>query len=194
MAGLLTQARYRILRLRHDWWFRWAHDPLCERLGGGVLAIGRLRICRSCVAMYSGVAVGGATAVAAPGLALSRAAPALWLMAAGSLAGASRPSIYGGLSRPRKDGVRFGTGVTAGALVSFLIARRWAWSAFLTSGAGIAYRVLTLARAKAKATACDGCPELESTTVCSGFAQQAVALRAYERDASEIAMRAYRPA
>ena len=193
LHNLAKRAQFGTLRLRHDWWYRWAHDPLCERLGGGVLTIGRLRICRSCTAMYSGIAVGGAAALTAPMIGRAALAPAVWIGAASGLAVASTPDTYASLSRGTKDGIRSGTGVGGGLLLAFFRARRWGWATMLTAIAAGGYRVLTQARAQAKAHACDGCPELDGQVICSGFAQQAVALRAYEQQASELAMRTYRP-
>ena len=189
MHKLVVDARYRWLRLRHDWWYRWAHDPLCDRLGGGVLKIGKLRLCRSCVAMYAGVGTGLAASASLPTLGAAAVGPYAWLGAAGAAAGASAPQPYKRLNRRMKDGLRFGTGVLAGLLPAFARSERWRWFAALVAVAGAGYRILTLARAKAKSAACDGCPELETEGICSGFAQQAVSLRAYEAAASDLAMR-----
>lgn len=188
MRQLIAGLRYRALRLRHDWWYRWAHDPLCDRLGGGVLTIGKLRLCRSCLAMYSGVAVGGAVAVTNPAIGAASFAPQAWLAGAAGASVSSVPQVYGRLGRRSKDGLRFGTGVLGGGLLTFAIARRWQSFTVLAALAAAGYRILTLARAKAKATACDGCPELDIEGICSGYAQQAVSLRAYEHVASELAM------
>lgn len=189
MRRIIVGARYRALRLRHDWWYRWAHDPLCDRLGGGVLTIGKLRLCRSCVSMYCGIATGGAVAVANPAVGAAAFAPHVWLGGAGAASAASLPQIYGDLPRSAKDGVRFGTGALGGGLLAFAVARQWQRFGLLATIAATGYRVLTLARAEAKATACDGCPELHAPGICSGYAQQAVSLRAYENAASELAMR-----
>lgn len=188
MRRLFVAARYRALRLQHDWWYRWAHDPLCDRLGGGVLKIGKLRLCRSCVAMYAGVVMGGSVAIANPAIGATAVAPQLWLGGAASAGAASLPQIYGQLPRPAKDGLRFGTGVLGGGLLAFAAARQWQRFAVLATLAAGSYRVLTLARANAKASACDGCPELHAEGICSGYSQQAVSLRAYEHAASELAM------
>lgn len=181
--------RYRVLRLRHDWWYRWAHDPLCDRLGGGVLRIGKLRLCRSCLAMYAGLGTGVAVAASAPPLGIAVRFPQVWIGPAGLVSAASLPGPYGRLSRTAKDGLRFSTGLLGGLLSSLALAQRWKPFALLAAAAAGGYRFLTLRRAAAKATACDGCPELTSEGICSGYAQQAVSLRAYERDASELATR-----
>lgn len=187
MGRFIVGARYRALRLRHDWWYRWAHDPLCDRLGGGVLKIGKLRLCRSCVVMYSGVAAGAAVAVTNPLLGATSAAPRVWLGGAATASVASLPQTYGNFGRPAKDGVRFFTGVLGGGLLTFVTARQWQRFAVIAAVAATGYRVLTQARAKAKASACDGCPELHEPGICSGYAQQAVSLRGYEHAASELA-------
>lgn len=189
LASRVRRVRHGLLRLRHDWWFRWAHDPLCERLGGGVLTIGKLRLCRSCVAMYSGTACGLAVTVVAPGAGAVARFPAVWLGGAGAAAAASVPPVYAVLPRSAKDGVRFGTGVLAGLLPALGRAGRWRPFVGLVAVAATGYRVLTLARADAKASACDGCPELDAPGPCSGYEQQVVALRGYEEAASELAMR-----
>ena len=191
----LGSLRSRALKLRHDWWYRWAHDPLCDRLGSGVLSIGKLRLCRSCASMYAGGAIGIATAIAAPGVASGPAAPATWFGVAGSLGVASVPDTYGPLPRPAKDVIRSTTGFMLGLLRAFPLARRWYASAALGVATVASYRFLIAKRAQAKASDCDGCPELAALhagelDVCSGFAQQAVSLRAYERDASALATRA----
>lgn len=185
----LDPLRFRWLRLRHDWWFRWAHDPLCDRLGGGVLRIGRLRLCRSCAVMYAGVVGGAAIGLSVRRVGRWPAAPLVWLGSVAVAGGLSMPAAYRRLDRPAKDAVRGATGVEAGLLAALPLARRWGWSAVLAGVAAAGYRLLTRARAKAKAKACEGCPELELDRVCSGYSQQLVSLRAYERQASELRMR-----
>ena len=189
LQNAVTAVRYRALRLRHDWWYRWAHDPLCDRLGGGVLKIGKLRLCRSCLAMYTGVVVGGAITLSQPAAGAWRLAPHAWAASAAAAGSASLPEVYRHLPRRGRDGLRFTTGILGGLLPVLGLARRWTPFLGLSAAAAGSYRVLTLKRAASKATACDGCPELQEEGICSGYAQQAVSLRAYERDASEIAMR-----
>lgn len=171
--------------LRHTWRHRFAHDPLCERHIGGSVQLGSARVCRSCLAMYGGAAVGVASLAVAP----HRAWPRLWLVATGLTSGISQPDHYAGLSRRQKDAVRGTTGFLAASLLRFGLARRWGWFAGSTALVVIAYRRLTAARAARKATACDGCPELAEPGVCSGFATQAVELRRYEESASARATR-----
>ena len=189
MRQLLLRWRYGALRPRHDWWYRWAHDPLCDRLGSDVLAIGKLRLCRSCIVMYAGMASGAIVATTQPVVGAARFAPHVWAGTAAVVAGASIPQVYGPLPRPAKDAVRFGAGILVGIVPAFARARRWHAFVGLAATAAVAYRVLSLARVKNKATACEGCPELHAEGICSGFSQQAVSMRAYERAASDIAMK-----
>jgi hypothetical protein len=48
------------------------------------------------------------------------------------------------------------------------------------------WRIYFRAREGRKALACDGCAEIGSGRVCSGFAEQAAHLRDYEREATEL--------
>lgn len=63
-------------------------------------------------------------------------------------------------------------------------------SATLATMGGLYFAMIKLRR-RAKAHQCDGCPELlqlNGSGICSGFSEQAVSLRAFEEDASRLAM------
>ena len=51
---------------QHAWTFDWAHKPLCERFGADVVRLGRLHLCRGCLALRAGVLLGAVTLELAP--------------------------------------------------------------------------------------------------------------------------------
>ena len=168
------------LHFRHGWRYRFAHKPLCDRFAHDVLRIGPLHVCRSCTLLYAGIATGFAA------WALLPASP--WALAAAlaSVLLPSAPQVYTRLPRHVRDVLRFGAGLllpmavavgVAGRLIPALGALAVMW------GFWRLYFHLRLAR---RATACNGCPELNAGGICSGFAQQANAFRQYEEAASAL--------
>lgn len=190
MIGFLADLR---LRRAHDWTWRWAHHPLCARFRPDVLRVGRLHLCRSCTALWSGLVT--TLALCAWPLA---ALPNATLTVAGAaglalVAFLSPPRRFARLPRAVRDLVRGAMGALA-ALVAILVLR----GAFLPGGLLAMALIATLlvlrsSRERSRAHRCEGCPEL-GAGVCSGYALQAEDLRRWESAAVErLARRGFQP-
>jgi len=197
------------LRIAHEWPFRFAHHPLCERFGSDVLRIGRLHVCRSCTALWSGFVAGGlATALAPAPL------PAVPLAVAGAaalvpIALASPPRVHGRLPRPVRDLARCASGVLASLALVLALRGALLPGCLLALGLTGVFLALSGSRQRGRGRRCDGCPELdtgfapESGTgsgpgsgkgVCSGYALAAEQLRAWEEaEVARLAARGFRP-
>jgi hypothetical protein len=105
------------------------------------------------------------------------------LVAAGSLVvplvTLSVPRRYANFPRLLKDVLRLATGVFLGLLLGLLVTPLW-WVTLAAVGPLLVlHRVFARSRRRVKAHDCDGCPELGCPGVCSGYAQQAQAIRGY---------------
>jgi hypothetical protein len=159
--------------LRHSWWYRFAHRPLCDRFEGGAFRIGKLRLCRGCTWLWFGVVVGAVVAIG-PGVAVPPAAALL----AVSL-GLSHPRLYRKLPRLLRAALRVSMGAGA-ALLLFRVVHGELLVPGVAAVVLLALRhVYVRVRAKLKREACEGCPELGAPGVCSGYARQAEAVRAW---------------
>lgn len=170
--------RLRLLWLAYAWPFRWAHKPLCDRFHEGVLHVGRLHLCRGCTLLYSGL---GASAAALATLRPDSATVAGLLAVVGTVCAlGSHPALHGRWPRPVRDGLRFATGALPAFAVALFATGAPALGALAALGLAVLYVAYARARSGRKARACDGCPELGTDGVCSGFQLQAAAMRAYD--------------
>ena len=173
-------------RRRHDWWFRWAHHPLCARFREEVLRIGRVRVCRSCALLYAGL-------VAFVLLPLSTGGLGPWLLPIfyGSTAVVlipSHPRWYHRYSRGTRDLLRFAAGVWIALLVGLFI-EGWYLLGFVNLAAAfLLHRYYGRVRGEKQCGMCDGCPELAAPGICSGYREQATSLRELEEQLSSRAM------
>lgn len=167
---------------RHTGWFQFAHKPLCDRYAHDVLKVGRLRICRSCTALYCGMFA----TVAALSF-LSHSATLLWTMtlAVGTFTlAASWPTWYARWSRPFRDVLRGGLGAWLGMLAVLAI-KHHSWPAVAGMVALIPlYRAFQRRRQSLKQLRCAGCAEL-GKGICSGYEQQAVSIRNFTLEVEE---------
>lgn len=159
------------------WWFQFAHGPLCRRFRSDTLRLGRLHLCRSCTVLWAGLLLAWAVVLGFGG-------DGQWpLVAAGSLVvplvTLSAPRRYAHFPRLLKDVLRLAAGVFLGLLLGLLVTPLW-WVTLTALGPLVALqRVFARSRQQVKAHDCDGCPELGGPGVCSGYAQQAQAIRGY---------------
>ena len=180
--------RLKWLWLRHTHTFNWAHKPLCDRFKPGVLRIGKLHVCRSCLFAYSGMLIGGIAALVYSTFIVTMRLPWLACILAPVII-LSYPRLYKRLSRFIQDGLRFAMGVLLGFIPFFLIYRNFA-SALLCIVVMFAFwRFYFHQRRLRKRQACEGCPELNLPEICSGFQQQAAAIRLYEIEATDFMYR-----
>jgi len=182
-----TRWRLKGLWLAHAYSFAWAHKPLCARFDRDVLRLGRVRLCRSCACVYGGMLFALAGGLAWTETVREYGHIGLCLLAVPTLA-LSMPWVYHRLPRRMRDGLRFTLGSVI--VLSGLAVWQGHW---LPGGIGlvvmlVAWRFYRRSRGIHKQHACDGCPELGSRTVCSGYAYQADLIRAYERTATDLVL------
>ena len=167
----------RALWYRHAWWFQWAHKPLCSAYSEDVVRVGRLRLCRSCVAAYL-----GATAALAGVLWLQPTVTTLvlaWLIVTTTVAVGSYPPLYQRHGRGTRDVLRG----LLGASIPLALAPLWSSSV----GTGIIMiggllglrKIYGRIRATLGRTACASCEEM-GRGICTGYSAQAISIRAYE--------------
>lgn len=161
---------------RHGWPVRFAHHPLCARHRNETWRVCGAYLCRGCVSLLGGLALGTVGVIVAGGpwtaaIAAVLVPPVLAL---------SWPSWYPRVSRALRDLARFALGLVI-ALGSHAIfsapAKLWPL-ALLGAALWWLYR---LTRRRVNARRCDGCPEL-GLGVCSGYARHARAMRAVAAD------------
>lgn len=105
----------RWLSLRHGWPVRWAHHPLCARHAHETWRIGRLHLCKGCVALATGVSAGTAAVLVAGG---PWCAWTLAVIGPAAFA-ASWPPLYHRLPRWLRDLLRVLTGASI-ALIAWV--------------------------------------------------------------------------
>jgi len=192
MQGLETRGfkfRCWFLWLRHSYRFRWAHRPLCERFHAGVLRIGPVHLCRSCICVYGGL-IGFAVLCACVGaLRVSVTSWLLGLMVPTVIL--SMPLLYRRLPRPLKDVLRFGMGACI-SLCGYAMLRGNIFVAAACVGVLFLFWKMYFAmRRRQKAEACQGCPEYGIESICTGCRVQAEAIRAYETEATHFLLASY---
>ena len=183
---LREQLTQRWLWWRHSYPFRFAHKPLCDRLGSRVLRVGHVHLCRGCSLLYIGVAIGFALAL------LVEITPAARFVLAYGVAVpaflASWPSWYARLPGAAKDLSRLAVGAAVVWLCSFLWWGPW-WLGLANVAALVFARQFYVAQRRRRLRrACDGCPELGAGEICSGFSLQAACARRFEEAASQQLM------
>ena len=177
VSGWRTRAVLAALWWRHAYSFAFAHRPLCDRHRDGVLRVGHVHLCRSCVLLYAAAA---ATALTASFADLPYAAfvPGFYALMVGVLV-LSYPTLYERFPRSAKDMLRVAAGVLLVLLVVFP-AYGPVWLGVLNIAAfAVGYRVSLNEFRRWKQHACDGCPELGLGRICGGYCQQADAVRNY---------------
>ncbi len=187
-SNLIFNIHLKWMWLRHTHTFNWAHKPLCERYRSGVLRIGRLYVCRSCLFAYSGILIGVIAALVYPthiaDLKLTRL-----LFVLVPVVVSSYPRLYKKLPRFSQDILRFVMGGIIGIIPFLLIHRNFISGIICVFVMGVFWRIYFHQRKIRKLHACDGCPELDIPKICSGFQHQSEAVRLYEIEATELLYR-----
>lgn len=187
-SNLIFNVHLKWMWLRHTHTFNWAHKPLCERYKSGVLRIGKLYVCRSCLFAYSGILIGIIAALVYPthiaGLELTRL-----LIVLVPVVVSSYPRLYKKLPRFSQDILRFVMGGIIGIIPFLLIHRNFITGITCVFVMGVFWRIYFHQRKIRKLHACDGCPELDLPKICSGFQHQSEAVRLYEIEATELLYR-----
>ena len=190
-SNLIFNIHLKWMWLRHTHTFNWAHKPLCERYRSGVLRIGRLYVCRSCLFAYSGILIGIIAALVYPThLADLKLTRLLFVLV--PVVVSSYPRLYKKLPRLSQDILRFVMGGIIGIIPFLLIHRNFISGITCVFVMGVFWRIYFHQRKIRKLHACDGCPELELPEICSGFQHQSEAVRLYEIEATELLYRSGR--
>jgi len=178
IGWLRARARDRWTWWRHTWTFQVAHKPLCEHYAHDVLRLGRLRVCRSCTCLYTGLTLGVIVSALLPagplmiwGTALTLAALVLPL---------SFPRWYPRWSRGARDLLRGGSGVAIAGLLAPLWLGEPALGLSTLATIVAVYVWFSRVRREKKLRYCEGCSELNTAGVCSGYKHQAERIQAYE--------------
>jgi hypothetical protein len=173
---MLPAWQQRAIEWRHAWPVRFAHHPLCARHRHETWKLGRLYLCRGCVALAAGITAGTTAVVGFGGPWFAAVAAVLTPIV---LAG-SWPALYARLPRAIRDALRvlLGLWLTIGAAT---VASAWPWLWPVVPAVALAWWAYRRQRQRVMARRCDGCPEL-GKGVCSGYAEHARAMRAIADD------------
>ncbi len=181
---LKTTMQMKWLWLKRTAPFNWAHKPLCSRFASDVIHVFGLHVCRSCTAVYLGclAAVLGlwighpdGGMVLWPGIGLSAVVFPL-----------SAPKLYKRWPRWFRDILRFSVGAVFPFYLYLGLNGYAPIAATLLLLLAVFWRVYFSLRGKRKSRACDGCEHLSAGEICPGYALQAVAIRKYEQEATDI--------
>ena len=174
------------------WWlwlacsyrFRWAHRPLCARFRSGIIRLGGLHLCRSCVCAY-----GGITSCVLL-LALLRPSVAAAGMALGGMGiptlALSGPWCYKKLPRVVRDLLRLAMGAIIALCGYLLLCRELIIAVPIAIVLLIFWMGYFKVRRKQRLHACDGCEELSDKGICTGCRLQAEGVRRYEETATQL--------
>jgi hypothetical protein len=164
--------------------FRWAHRPLCGRFRSGVIKLGNVHLCRSCICAYCGILTCGILLMLFQP-SVSRAVIVLAGLSVPTLV-LSGPWCYKKLSRVTRDILRWTMGSMIALCVYLLICRELMIALPVTAVLVTFWRLYFKARRKRRLHACDNCEELSGKGVCSGCRLQAEGIRRYEDTATRL--------
>lgn len=162
---------------RLSWPFRFAHAPLCPRRHAESWRLGPLWLCRSCTLFYAGIFTAFVTA-----LSMTAFTPSAFLSSVSLLSLivlASYPPWYEHYSRRIKDVLRLGAGLGVGVIFAAVVSPLGWIAAGVVLVLWLLFRRYRRLRLQLGDSGCAGCPELGRGDVCSGYARQADAFRAY---------------
>lgn len=174
------------------WWlwlvcshrFRWAHRPLCARFRSGIVKVGGVHVCRSCLCAYCGIIVCVLSAMALrPSVTLTSIILAGLAVPTLALSG---PWCYGKLPRTLRDVLRLAMGVVMALCGYLLFCGQLVVAAAVAAVLFVFWRAYLRARRTRRLHACDGCEELSDEKICSGCRVQADGARRYERIATQL--------
>lgn len=185
LPNLTMNLRLKWMWMRHTYTFNWAHKPLCDRFKSGVFRIDKLHICRSCVFAYIGISFGIVTGLLYPSMITDLKLTILALILTPVII-LSYPRLYKKLTRFLQDILRLTMGMIIGFVPFFLIYQNFLCGFTSMVVLLVFWRIYFHQRKVRKLHACDGCPELDLPEICSGFQQQASAIRLYEIEATDF--------
>jgi len=184
LSGVAYKVRLWWLWLVCSFRFRWAHRPLCARFRSGVIKVGCVHLCRSCLCAYCGILVCGLSLMLfRPSAANAVAALAGLGVPALALSG---PWCYKKWPRAMRDVLRWATGALISLCAYLLICGELIVAGAAAAVLLIFWRAYFHIRRRRRISACDGCEELPDKGVCSGCRLPADGIRRYEEIATRI--------
>ncbi len=195
--GISKQWYFNRLKLKHCYWFYLAHKPLCHPFQHDLIKIGHCYICRSCSWVY----IAMTTIIVAYYLSdlynIYITPDLIWtytLTISLYTLILSFPKLYHYCSRAFRDVIRFSLGLTIGLNLLLWLTIPSVKVLMLTSVLLISRYYYPRLRQSQSPDVCQHCPEYNQTQICSGFRQQAQAIRCYEQQATEYLLAtAYQP-
>lgn len=188
VSDLLYNLHLKWMWLHHTRTFNWAHRPLCNRFKSGVLHIGKFYLCRSCMFAYSGIILGIFISISYA--AFISQIKLIWLIfVLTPVICLSYPRLYKKFPRVIQDGLRLAMGIFIGISPFLFIYRNFLSGITVVAVMFVFWRIYFHQRQIRKQHACDNCPELNLPDICSGFEQQAAAIRLYEIEATDLMYR-----
>lgn len=185
VSNLIYNIRLKWIWLYHTYTFNWAHRPLCDRFKSGVLQVGRLHLCRSCMFAYIGIVLGIFTSLNYS--TFIQQIQLIWLLSALSpVIFLSYPTWYKKLPRFIQDALRLTMGIFIGISPFLIIYQNYLSGITTLIVMSVFWWIYFRQRQIRKRHACDKCPELDLPEICSGFKEQAAAIRLYEIQATEF--------
>ncbi len=175
---------YKYLFFKYFGKFLFLHKPLCQKYQKETIKAFGFYICRSCLFLYYGLALGFVPAVMQIKSVEFNKIFFIGLFGAFLTLLVSYPPFYKHFSRISRDFIRFYDGLFLGIFIALCFKLR--------INTGIAGIVLFLLVKKAfnkkrnPQTICAGCKELVSGKVCSGYIEQHKALLKIDEDYSNI--------
>ncbi|MFC1653116.1 hypothetical protein ACFL3F_05290 [Planctomycetota bacterium] len=181
---LTLRLRFWLLWIRYSYPFRWAHRPLCTCFRAGVLRLGSMHLCRSCVCVYAGMVLTVAGCLVFSDLRANAAALLVGFMV--PTIALSLPQMYHRCSRSVRDVLRVSMGACIPLCASTaFIGHPW-MAALCASLLYVFWRIYFKMRQRRRALACNDCPEYKQSGICTGCQIQAEAVRAYEAEATQL--------
>ena len=175
------------LWLRHSYQFRWAHRPLCARFSAGIIRLGSLHLCRSCLCTYAGLLLTALLCLFITPIRQS-AAPILLTIIVPTVV-LSTPRLYHHLPRPLCDLLRFSAGACIALSIAALFTGHLIIPLTCITVLLIFWRIYFTIRRTRRAQACRTCPDLTPNQICPGCQLQAQATRTYETQATTILLK-----
>ena len=191
VLNLIYNIRLKWIWLYHTYTFNWAHRPLCDRFKSGVLQFGRLHLCRSCMFAYIGIVLGITTSINYS--TFIQQIQLIWLISAlFPVIFLSYPRLYKELPRFIQDALRLTMGIFIGISPFLIIYQNYPSGITTVIVMSVFWWIYFRQRQIRKRHACDKCPELDLPEICSGFKEQAAAIRLYEIQATDFMYRSGR--
>lgn len=171
-------------RERVLWWrcflpVVFAHKPLCNNYHSHTLSLGDVRVCRSCLILYSSVALTSGVFMMFPDLAKSNSTwivPIIFMTVI-----TSYPKIYASFSRAGQDILRFVLGISLGSVAWLLIHRQFRLAVPIIGILWVTKIIFNRIRIRAKDYICEQCPEYHTKKICSGYQYKRQRMRLYEK-------------